>query len=271
MDIPFIKMHGLGNDFVIIDNRSMNLDKACLNIPKIADRRRGIGFDQLLILSTAQSGGDILMEITNPDGSIAEACGNGTRCVAQLLMTETGLDTVIVETIAGMLSCNRVAGHLVTVDMGRALTSWHEIPLARDADTLNVKLKNAPFDNCTCVNIGNPHAVFFTEDCGEIPLEKVGPIIENHEIFPERTNVEFATILSPNKIRMRVWERSAGITTACGSGACAVLVAAVRKQFVSSKADVILDGGTLSVEWTKDNRVLMTGPTSMSYRGQFEV
>ena len=138
-------------------------------------------------------------------------------------------------------------------------------------DTLNVKLKNAPFDNCTCVNIGNPHAVFFTENCEEILLEEVGPIIENHEIFPERINVEFATVLSPNKIRMRVWERGAGITDACGSGACAVLIAAVRKQFVSSKADVILDGGMLSVEWREDNRVLMTGPTSISYRGKLEV
>jgi len=271
MDISFVKMHGLGNDFVIIDTRSKDINLTQSNIYHLADRRRGIGFDQLLILKPALAGGDVFLDIKNPDGSAAEACGNGARCVAALLMDEKKYTKITIETSSRVLSCARNKDKEITVNMGAAETDWNSIPLSTQCDTLNVRLDNSPLNECTCVNIGNPHAVFFCDNCEEIPIEEVGPIIENHAMFPNRTNVEFATIQSRKSIRMKVWERGAGQTAACGSGACAVLVAAVRRGLVERKANVILDGGVLDIEWTKDNSVLMKGPTTVSFQGILSV
>jgi diaminopimelate epimerase len=271
MNIPFTKMHGLGNDFVILDMRTSKNKINLVNIPHLGDRRRGIGFDQLLTLFPSKNDGDIFMQINNPDGSEAEACGNGTRCVADLMMSKGNIDNINIETVAGTLSCWRTHNNAVVVNMGNVKTHWQEIPLSEATDTLNIKLDGAPFSNCTCVNIGNPHAVFFCDDADDIPLNEVGPILENHKIFPQRANIEFATVRSKQEIRMRVWERGAGITEACGSGACAVLVAAVRNGFTARRADVILDGGCLSIEWAMDDTVLMTGPTEISFHGEITI
>ena len=270
MQLAFTKMHGLGNDFVVIDARDGDpgLDEAAYRA--IGDRRRGVGYDQFLTILPPLNGGTAFMRIHNPDGSEAEACGNGTRCVAAVLMDETGRDDAVVETIAGSLVCKRSSDGRVTVDMGPAGLDWRSIPLASETNTLNVELKGAPVTGACCVNMGNPHAVFFVEDAEAVPLAKIGPVLEHHPMFPELANIEFATVRSPTEIRMRVWERAAGITQACGSGACAVLVAAARRGLTERRADVILDGGALTLEWTEAGRVLMTGPTATSFSGTLE-
>jgi diaminopimelate epimerase len=267
MQLAFTKMHGLGNDFVVVDARATDpgLDRVVYRA--IADRRRGVGYDQFLTILPPRDGGTAYMKIHNPDGSEAEACGNGTRCVAAVLMDEAGSNDAVVETVVGSLTCARSADGQVTVDMGPADLEWASIPLAKEVDTLSVELEGAPATGACCVNIGNPHAVFFVDDAEAVPLAKIGPALEHHPMFPELANIEFATVQSRTKLRMRVWERAAGITQACGSGACAVLVAAVRRGLTERKADVILDGGPLTIEWTEQGRVLMTGPTATSFSG----
>ena len=268
MTIPFTKMHGLGNDFVVIDQRYSNKPLDPSLIPILGNRRRGIGFDQLLTILPAKDDGDIFLKINNPDGSEAEACGNGTRCVADLIMEEGNFSKITIETKAGSLICQRDSNENITVNMGKVKTNWDDIPLSKFTDTLQVTLENAPFTNCTCVNIGNPHAVFFCDNTDAINLDEVGPILEKHSMFPQGANIEFATVETRKKIRMRVWERGAGITEACGSGACAVLVAAVRNELTERNAEVSLDGGNLNIEWTDSGSILMTGPTKISFQGE---
>jgi diaminopimelate epimerase len=271
MHLAFTKMHGLGNDFVVIDARAKapRLDEAAYRA--IGDRRRGIGYDQFLTILPPTNGGTAYMRIHNPDGSEAEACGNGTRCVAAVLMDEFNRNDVVIETVAGALVCKRSPDGRVTVDMGPADLDWRNIPLAEEVDTLSVDLRDSPATGACCVNIGNPHAVFFVDDAEAVSLEEVGPVLEHHPMFPELANIEFATVRSRTEIRMRVWERAAGVTQACGSGACAVLVAAARRGLAERRADVILDGGALTIEWTEAGRVLMTGPTATSFSGTIEL
>jgi len=266
-ELAFTKMHGLGNDFVVLDARTgaPALDTAAYRA--IGDRRRGVGYDQFLTVLPARNGGTVYMGIHNPDGSEAEACGNGTRCVAAMLMDEAGREDVVIETVAGSLACTREADGRVTVDMGPAVLEWDRIPLAVEADTLSVDLGDAAMTGCCCVNIGNPHAVFFVDDADAVDVAGIGPGLETHPMFPERANIEFVSVVSPTELRMRVWERGAGITQACGSGACATIVAAVRRGLAERRADVVLDGGTLTLEWTEAGRVLMTGPTATSFSG----
>ena len=261
-------MHGLGNDFVIIDHRVSNNVLNSSQITHLGNRRRGIGFDQLLTIFPARSDGDIFLKINNPDGSEAEACGNGTRCVADLIMREGNRPKITIETIAGKLYCHREKDKNVSVNMGKVKTKWDDIPLLKSANTLRVQLENAPFNECCCVNIGNPHAVFFCDDADAVDLSTIGPILEKNKMFPQGANIEFATVKSNSKIRMRVWERGAGITEACGSGACAVLVAAARNSLTARKAEIILDGGSLNIEWIDNGSILMTGPTTVSFRGE---
>ena len=208
------------------------------------------------------------MRVRNPDGSEAEACGNGTRCVAARTMDELGSNRLNVETVAGVLEATRGADGLVTVDMGPANLEGCDIPLAKPCDTLHLDIANGPLVDPVAVNIGNPHMVFFVDDADTIDLGALGPKLEHHPLYPERTNVEVASVLGPDKVRMRVWERSAGITQACGSGACAVSVAASRRGLTDRKVEVILDGGSLIIEWRDDGRVLMTGPTAISFEGR---
>ena len=269
--VTFTKMHGLGNDFVVLDDRDGRLALGEAEARAIGNRRKGVGFDQLLILEPAQHpDAHIFMRIRNPDGSEAEACGNGTRCAAVRIMDELGTNRLNVETVAGILETTRAADGLVTVNMGPAKLNWSDIPLAEPRDTLHLDISNGPLMDPVAVNIGNPHMVFFVEDAETIDLGTFGPELENHPLYPERTNVEVVSLLGPDKVRMRVWERSAGITQACGSGACAVSVAANRRGLTGRKVEVILDGGPLIIEWLDNGRVLMTGPTAISFEGRLD-
>ena len=267
-EIPFIKMHGLGNDFVIVDARATPFGVLDGGVRIIADRRRGVGCDQLIILESS-SGADAFMRIYNSDGSEVAACGNGARCVASLLLAEREVDRVAIETHAGLLHAYS-AGGSITVDMGEARSAWQEIPLAQETNTLHLTPLGeggASLSDAVAVNVGNPHAVFFVDDVETIDLEAVGSILERDPLFPERANISIAQVSVPNLIRIRVWERGAGLTAACGSAACAALVAANRRGMMGRKGTVALDGGSLDIDWKKNNHVFMTGPVEMSFTG----
>ena len=266
--LDFIKMHGLGNDFVILDGRDGSLNLSRDAVRAISDRHSGVGCDQLIIMEPArEASADVFMRIYNPDGSEAGACGNATRCVASLVMTERGQSHAIVQTISGLLDCENIGDGLYSVDMGLVRLDWRDLPLSEARDTDHLDVAAGPLQDPVGVNVGNPHAVFMVDDAETIDLTIFGPVIENHPLFPERTNVEVVQVLSFDRIRMRVWERGAGITQACGSGACAALIATARRGLTGRTADVVLDGGVLRIEWLPDNTVLMTGPVATSFSG----
>ncbi len=274
MTYPFVKMHGLGNDFVVLDARSTPLDLSVAQARAIADRRKGVGCDQLIVLEPSEAA-DVFMRIRNPDGGEAEACGNATRCVASQLMAETGTDRVVIETVAGLLEATNAGGGLYSVDMGPAHLEWQDIPLASQMDTLHLDLAVGPasapvLSDPVAVNMGNPHVVFFVDNVEAVDLATIGPIVEHHPLFPERVNVSIAQIISHGAIKMRVWERTAGITLACGSAACAVIVAAARRELTGRGAEVMLDGGVLKMAWREDGHVMMTGPVATSFAGQLD-
>lgn len=253
--IAFMKMHGLGNDFVVIDSRT----RTAVTTPELAramgDRNRGVGFDQLAELTTPQNA-DLHLTFWNSDGSQAGACGNATRCVAQYVMSTEGKDSISIETARGLLHA-RQTPQGPSVNMGHAQRDWREVPLSEAADTSALPIEGAP----AAVGMGNPHCVFFVEDAEAVDLPVIGPQIEHHPLFPERTNVEFVSVLADNKLRMRVWERGTGITLACGSGTCAVIAAAHERGITGPKAEVVLDGGSLFLEEREDG-IWMTGPTA---------
>jgi diaminopimelate epimerase len=257
MRTRFTKMHGAGNDFVIIDARGAEPHLSPARIAALADRRRGIGFDQLVLLEPPRAQGDVFMRIHNADGSEAGACGNATRCVAALL----GVTTI--ETVAGVLRAERRPDGSVAVNMGPPRLGWRAIPLAREADTLHLPL---PGDPAAC-SMGNPHVTFFVPSAEEAEVAMLGPRFETDKLFPERANIGFAEVLTCSLIRLRVWERGAGLTLACGSGACAALVNAHRRGLASRRAAVLLDGGALDVEWTEAGDVLMAGPATLAFTG----
>lgn len=266
MTIPFRKMHGLGNDFIVFDARQRPLAPTPAEIRALADRHTGIGADTIVILQPAADGqADISARFINADGDDSATCGNATRCIARLLFAETGRDHVRIATGAGMLDAWK-QGELVAVDMGTPRLDWTQIPVARATDTLHLPLDADPVG----VNMGNPHAVFFVPDAEAVDVSGLGSRIEHDPLFPERTNVEFATVQASDRIRMRVWERGAGITRACGSGACATLVAAVRRGLTGRKATLALDGGELTIEWRDDDHVIMTGAAATSFTGEIE-
>jgi len=268
---PFLKMHGLGNDFVVLDARSQPLALTEDVVRAIGDRHTGVGFDQLVILEPAKdAASDVFMSLRNNDGSVAGACGNATRCVARLLMAESGKDSATIQTISGFLHAEARENGLFAVDMGPARLDWQDIPLSSDIDTLSLPINMEGMEPPVGVGMGNPHAVFFVSRAEDAPVERIGPRVETHPLFPEKTNVEFAQVLAPDRIRMRVWERGTGITQACGTGACATLVAAARRGLTGRKAEVVLDGGSLFIEWRDDNHVMMTGPASLSYAGRLD-
>jgi diaminopimelate epimerase len=269
--VSFLKMHGLGNDFVVLDARrdAIALDPSGVRL--LADRRKGIGCDQLIVLEPPRHpAAQLMMRIRNSDGGEAEACGNATRCIALLLHRETGDRRLRIETVAGLLDAEALSDEVVAVDMGPARSGWREIPLARAADTDRVDLSLGPLSEPVCTNIGNPHATFFVEDVEIIDLAAVGPILEHHSLFPEGANIGIAAIRDRANIRLRVWERGCGITPACGSGACAALVAAHRRRLADRCATVELDGGTLDIAWREDGHVIMTGPAATSFEGVFD-
>ena len=267
----FLKMHGLGNDFVVLDARGDSLTLSPAQVSALADRQTGVGCDQLIVVGPARGGvSDAWMSIFNADGSEVSACGNATRCVAWLLMQESGREKVVIETRAGLLDAERRSGGLVAVDMGPARLDWRDIPVAEPVDTLHLPLAVGPLADPVGVGMGNPHAVFFVPDVRAVDLAAVGPILERHAFFPERANIEVAQVLEPGRIRMRVWERGSGITRACGTGACATLVAAARRGLAGRQAEIVLDGGVLGIEWLKDDHVLMTGPVAVAFSGRLD-
>lgn len=266
MTIPFIKMHGCGNDFVIFDERTVTLGINTARAVTLADRHTGIGCDQLIVLEPAEIA-DAFMRIYNPDGSQAGACGNATRCVADVLMRESGRASAIIRTISGDLRATRRLNGLIQVDMGAPKLDWTDIPLIKPMDTLQLDIAGEP----AAASIGNPHATFFVADLDAEPIAVLGPNREHDPIFPQRANIGFAQIIDAQTIRLKVWERGAGLTQACGSGACATLVNAHRRGLTHRRAMVIVDGGTLEIEWRDDGHVLMTGPAVTSFTGQADL
>lgn len=273
MSRPFLKMNGLGNDFVVVEARSAPFAPAPEEVRRLADRAGGLGCDQLIAIEPSKAG-DAFMRIWNADGEEVSACGNAARCVGWLVMQAGGRDAATIETRAGLLSAVRAGPERVTVDMGEPRLDWRDIPLAEEMDTARVELQVGPIDapllhTPGCVSMGNPHVVFFVEDAEAAPVAEVGPLIERHPLFPEGVNVGFAEVKSRERIRLRVWERGAGLTKACGTGACAALVAAHRRGLADRKATLVLDGGELDIEWREsDGHVLMSGPVAVDYAGQ---
>jgi diaminopimelate epimerase len=264
----FLKMHGAGNDFVVLDGRAEKLAPTPAQTRFIADRRRGVGCDQLIIIETDPAGADAYMRILNADGTEAAACGNATRCIAALLAEDSGARYVTIRTAAGLLPCEILGPGLVEADMGPPRLEWGDIPLSQPADTLHLKLAFGPVEDAAACSMGNPHATFFVPDLAYLNIEQIGPILEKSRIFPERANIGFAVIDSPDQIRLRVWERGAGLTLACGSGACAALVNAHRRGLTGRTAKLILDGGELLITWREtDSHVLMRGPAITAFAG----
>jgi diaminopimelate epimerase len=273
MDVPFSKMNGIGNDFVVIDVRKHKVAIGADAARQIGDRHRGVGFDQLLVIGGPKNGADAEMRIWNSDGSEVESCGNGTRCVADVILSETGKSEVKIWTKGGLLSCTRTSDGRITVDMGAPKLEWQDIPLAERMDTRILDIKVGPIDapvlfGPSAVNMGNPHCIFFVDDVAARDVAKLGPMLEYHPLFPERANISFAQVTGKDEIRTRVWERGVGITLACGTAACATAVAAARKNLAGRKSRIVLDGGALDIEWREsDGHVLMTGPAELNYSG----
>ncbi len=273
MDRPFVKMNGLGNDFVIVEARSAPFAPTPAQVQAIADRATGVGCDQLIAVERSAER-DVFMRIWNADGGEVAACGNAARCVAWLIMQASGGESASIETQAGPLEAKLAGEDSVLVDMGEPGLDWTDIPLAERMDTRAVELEFGPPGSPIahtpgCVSMGNPHVIFFVDDAEAAPVGELGPMIENHPLFPQRTNVGFAQILATNRIRLRVWERGVGLTRACGTGACAALVAANRRNLVGRSATLDLDGGQLHVEWRQsDGHVLMTGPVAVEFTGR---
>ena len=268
----FIKMHGLGNDFVVVDAREAPfvLDEG--RARALADRREGVGCDQIVVLEPPRNGrAEVFLRFWNSDGSEVDACGNGTRCAASLVMAESGRNAIAIETAAGLLGAEAAGPGRVTVDMGAARLDWRDIPLARAQDTLHLALEREGLRDPVAVNMGNPHAVFFVDDAAAVDLARLGPDLERDPLFPERANIGIAQVTGPDRLRLRVCERGAGITRACGTGACAAAVAAARRGLTGRRVTVTLDGGPLDIEWREDGHVLMTGPVATAFVGEFDL
>ena len=266
LKIPFIKMHGLGNDFIIFDNIKNSIIHDSKFINKISNRRIGIGCDQVLIIENTNNAKNFKVKIYNSDGSETGACGNGTRCVADYLMKKNDLNSLIIKSISNDLFCSKT-DNLVTVNMGVPKFSWNEIPLSKEQDTHHVKLDEF---EAFCLSIGNPHAVIFinnSEELENLNINSIGPRLEKHSIFPEFANIEFVSVLEDKSLRMRVWERGVGITSACGSGACATLVAASSLNKSTRENKVVLDGGDLFIKWLDNRSVTLSGDTERVFEG----
>lgn len=259
--LPFMKMHGAGNDFVVIDRRAGGGPVTSALARAIGDRHRGIGFDQLAVIETDP---EVAAKLTffNADGSEAAACGNATRCIARHLMDETRSSALTLRTERGLLPAEDTGDGRVRVNMGQPFLDWQDIPLAKDVDTLHLPMDGDP----VATGMGNPHCSFFVEDADAIDLTQRGPDTEHHQLFPERTNVQFAHLVAPDHLRMRVWERGVGVTLASGSSSCAVAVAAHRRGLTGRKVTLDLDGGRIEVDW-RDDGVWMTGPTAHVFDG----
>ena len=260
-NLPFMKMHGLGNDFVVIDERGKAPRVDAALAMAMGDRHRGVGFDQLAVIADADDS-DLHLTFYNADGSLSGACGNATRCIARYEMDRTGKDTLRITTARGTLHAVDLGDGVTSVNMGHPQTDWRDVPLASEMDTLELPLDGAP----TATGMGNPHCTFFVDDIAAVDLATLGARYENDPLFPERTNVQFAQIMNPDHIRMRVWERGVGITLASGSSSCATTVAAARRGLTGRDVRIDLDGGTLKIAW-RDDGVWMSGPTAHVFDG----
>lgn len=272
--MKFAKMNGLGNEIAVLDARDRPLTLNASAVEALAVPGKGIGFDQLMVLLPPKNPlADVYTEIWNADGSKVAACGNGSRCVAWYVMREMNRENLVIETEAGLLGAISVGPNRISVDMGEPIFEWERIPMSERMDTVRIELQVGPIDDPVLhgpgvVSMGNPHCVFFVQDAELAPVEAIGPMIEYHPLFPERTNVGFAEIVARDHIRLRVWERGAGLTKACGTGACAALVAAVRRRLCDRTANVQVDGGMLQIEWREsDNHVIMTGAVALESEG----
>ena len=268
---PFYKMHGLGNDFAVFDGRKHAAVPDETTARAVADRRSGIGCDQVIVIERPAGAGDATMRIFNADGGEVEACGNGVRCVARLLMNEGRVSEVRIGTLGGSLLCRDAGGGAVMVDFGLPRLDWRDVPLSEPVDTVAFPL---PIDGltATALSIGNPHCVIFVDDAERAPVAELGPQIERHPLFPARTNVEFASVEPDGRVRMRVWERGVGITRACGTGACATAIAGHRRGLLPRRNEIVLDGGTLAIEWREtDDHILMTGGATLAFTGEIDL
>ena len=259
--LPFMKMHGLGNDFVVIDRRKTGDLPDAATVAAIADRHRGVGFDQLAVILPGQDT-DARLVFFNSDGSFSAACGNATRCVARFLMDESGAKTLRLQTDHAVLLAEDAGDRLTRVNMGAPVLDWAKIPLARDIDTLHLPIAGDP----VATGMGNPHMTLFVPDADAVDLESFGPIHEHHPLYPQRTNVEVVQVVSPQEIILRIWERGAGITLASGSCSCAAVVAAARRGLTGRHVRVNVPGGQLDIDWREDG-VWMTGPTAYVFDG----
>jgi diaminopimelate epimerase len=260
--LPFMKMHGAGNDFVVIDSRGRGAVVTPALARALGDRNRGVGFDQLAEIRDGTDAADFTLDFWNSDGSRAGACGNATRCVSDYVMRGTGRDAVTLVTARGNLSALRLPDGRVSVNMGHPQRDWQDVPLAMRVDTMRLPLPGDP----VAIGMGNPHCVLFVENAEAVDVATLGPRYEHDPLFPQRTNVEFASLTAPDRLRMRVWERGAGITLACGSGACATAVASHLLGLTGRRVTLDLDGGVLEIDWREDG-VWMTGPVAHVFDG----
>lgn len=269
---PFVKMNGAGNDFVVINALETPFRPTEDQVRALADRATGEGFDQLIAIEPSETA-DAFMRVWNADGAMVETCGNALRCVGWLLMQADGADRAVIDTAAGPTTATRAGDHRVTVDMGRPRLDWDQVPLAEEMDTRGIELQIGPIDAPVlhtpgAVSMGNPHVVFFTDRQDDGFVTGSGSLVEHHPLFPEGVNVGFAHVLDRDRIRLRVWERGAGLTKACGTGACAALVATARRGLTDRKATVVVDGGELVIGWDEaSDHVLMTGPVEIERTG----
>lgn len=269
--LVFHKMHGRGNDFVIVDLRWQSWAPVPLQLSRIADRRRGVGCDQVVIISPPSvEGADADIKFFNADGSVTGACGNGTRCAGSLLIEALATRSVTLNAGKRRLTVTLEADGTYATDMGVPSFDWQSIPLAHASDTDHIDIRFNGLTGGSAVNLGNPHLVFLVDDAERASVEEAGAYYERHPLFPERTNVEFISILGKDKLRMRVWERGVGLTQACGSGACAAVAAAHRRGICGKNAEIIADGGSLRVTWRDDGHMILAGPVTRSFTGQFD-
>jgi diaminopimelate epimerase len=269
---PFVKMNGAGNDFVVVNALETPFRPTEDQVRALADRATGEGFDQLIAIEPSETA-DAFMRVWNADGAMVETCGNALRCVGWLLMQADGADRAVIDTAAGPTTATRAGDHRVTVDMGRPRLDWDQVPLAEEMDTRGIELQIGPIDAPVlhtpgAVSMGNPHVVFFTDRQDDGFVTGSGSLVEHHPLFPEGVNVGFAHVLDRDRIRLRVWERGAGLTKACGTGACAALVATARRGLTDRRATVVVDGGELVIDWNEaSDHVLMTGPVEIERTG----
>lgn len=269
---PFVKMNGAGNDFVVVNALETPFRPTEDQVRALADRATGEGFDQLIAIEPSETA-DAFMRVWNADGAMVETCGNALRCVGWLLMQADGADRAVIDTAAGPTTATRAGDHRVTVDMGRPRLDWDQVPLAEEMDTRGIELQIGPIEAPVlhtpgAVSMGNPHVVFFTDRQDDGFVTGSGSLVEHHPLFPEGVNVGFAHVLDRDRIRLRVWERGAGLTKACGTGACAALVATARRGLTDRRATVVVDGGELVIDWDESSdHVLMTGPVEIERTG----